>query len=154
MSIYGLLSDMPKRRDQLTPDLFAVPAPVEQLPGSLDFGLAVRRMVSNAIKASPHTAAQIAAHMSELTGQTITEHMIHSWSAPSREGWRFPLEYLPAFEVACETHAISGWIAATRGGRLLIGRDALNADLGRLERMRDEVSRDIRDMKKFLGETE
>jgi hypothetical protein len=122
------------------------------LPGALDFGLAVRRLLSDAIKASPLNAAQIAARMSELVGTTITEHQLHAWTAPSREGWRFPLEFLPAFEAAAETHTITAWLADTRGGRLLIGREALNAELGRLERMRDEAGKKIKQLKTVMGQ--
>lgn len=142
------------RRDQATADMFAVPVPASPLPGALDFGLAVRRLLSDAIKASPYNASQITARMTDLIGVTITEHQLHAWTAPSRESWRFPLEYLPAFEAAAETHAITAWLAATRGGRLLIGRDALNAELGRLERARDEAAKKIKQLKTVMGEHE
>lgn len=38
--------------------------------------------------------------MSELTGDPISKDQLNAWTAESREKWRFPLEYLPAFEVA------------------------------------------------------
>lgn len=145
---------MARRPDHQTRDLFAVPAPAAMLPGALDFGLAVRRLLSDAIKDFPLNACQIAARMSELTGQQITEHQLHAWTAPSREGWRFPLEYLPAFESAVETHGITAWLARVRGGQLHIGRDALNAELGRLERLRDEAARKIKQLKNVMGEGE
>lgn len=138
--------------DLLTADLFAVPTPAESLPGALEYGMAVRQLLADAIKASPLNARQIAARMSELTGTEITEHQLHAWTAPSRESWRFPLEYLPAFEAAAETHVITAWLAATRGGRLLVGREALNAELGRLERMRDDAGRKIKQLKTVMGE--
>lgn len=145
---------MKARNDALTGDLFEVPMPASTLPGALDYGLAVRHLLVDAIKASPLNAVQIAARMTELTGHPISEHQLHAWTAPSREGWRFPLEYLPAFEAAAETHAITAWLAATRGGRLLVGREALNAELGRLERLRDEAGRKIKQLKNVMGEAE
>lgn len=143
---------MRRAKDLLTADLFAVPVPAESLPGAMDYGLAIRRLLADAIKASPLNTYQIAARMAELTGLAITEHQLHAWTAPSREGWRFPLEYLPAFEAANETHALTAWLASTRGGRLLVGREALNAELGRLERMRDEAGRKIKQLKTVMGE--
>lgn len=140
------------RRDPATADMFAVPVPASPLPGALDFGLAVRRLLSDAVKASPFNSSQISARMTDLIGVQITEHQLHAWTAPSREGWRFPLEYLPAFEAAAETHSITAWLADTRGGRLLIGREALNAELGRLERMRDEAAKKIKQLKTVMGE--
>ena len=143
---------MRRAADLLTGDLFAVPEPAATLPGAMDYGLAIRRLLADAIKASPLNTFQIAARMSELTGVTITEHQLHAWTAPSREGWRFPLEYLPAFEVASETHTITAFLAGTLGGRLLIGREALNAELGRLERVRDDAGRKIKQLKNVMGE--
>lgn len=145
---------MARRVDPHTPDLFAVPSPAALLPGALDYGLAVRRLLSDAIKNCPLNACQIAARMGELTGAPITEHQLHAWTAPSREGWRFPLEYLPAFEAAAETHDITAWLAGVRGGQLHIGRDALNAELGRLERLRDEAAKKIKQLKNVMGENE
>lgn len=138
------------RRDTKTVDLFAVPQPVAAHPGALDFSLAVRRQLSDAIKASPLNAVAVAAQMGDLLGTPITEHQLHSWTAPSRDGWRFPLEYLPAFESAVQTHAITAWLAGVRGGRLLVGRDALNAELGRIERQRDEAGARIKALKKAM----
>lgn len=143
---------MVRHRDTQTAELFAVPVPDAPLPGALDYSLAIRRLLSDAIKASPHNAHWIAARMSELTGQIITEHQLHAWCAPSREAWRFPFEYLPAAEVALETHALTAWLSGVRGGQFLIGREALNAEIGRLERVRDDAGRKVKNLKKFLGE--
>lgn len=145
---------MARPHDRHTGDLFAVPVPDEPLPGAMDYSLAVRRLMADAIKASPHNARDIAARMAELTGQNITEHQLHAWTAPSREAWRAPLEFIPAFEAAAETTALTAWLAGVRGGRLLIGREALNAELGRLERLRDEAARKIKQLKSTMGEGE
>lgn len=145
---------MRARRDNLTGDLFEVPVATEPLPGSLDYSLALRRILSDAIKASPYKASEIAVRMSELTGQNITEHMLHAWTAPSRESWRPPAEYMPAFEAAAETHAYTAWLCSVRGGVLLIGRDALHAELGRLERTRDDATKKIKALKQQMGESE
>lgn len=140
--------------DLLSGDLFVVPAEPQQLPGALEFSLAVRRLVADAIKASPLTIYQIAARMAELIGVEITVHQLHAWTAPSRDSWRFPLEYVPAFEAATETHSITAWLAGVRGGQLQIGRDVLHAELGRLERQRDEAARKIKQLKNIMGEVE
>lgn len=140
--------------DTHTPDLFEVPAPASALPGAMDYSGAVRRLLADAVKAAPVNGALIAARMSELAGAHVSEHMLHAWCAPSREAWRFPLEYLPAFEAACGTHALTAWLAQVRGGRLYLGRDALQAELGRLESRRDETQRLIREVKRRLGDSE
>lgn len=123
------------------------------MPGTLDYGVAVRQLLLDAIKACPLNSNQVAARMSELMGYD-SGNSLHAMTAPSRDGWRFPLEYLPAFEAATETYAITAWLADTRGGRLLVGREALNAELGRLERLRDEVGKKIKQLKTVMGESE
>jgi hypothetical protein len=145
---------MSRAPDHLTGDLFEVPVPTEPLPGAMDFSLQVRALMSDAIKASPRKASDIATIMSELTGRKITEHMLHAWTAPSREAWRAPLEVIPAFEVACGTHLLVAWHAAVHGGKLLIGREALNAELGRLQRQQDETSARIKLLRKQMGASE
>lgn len=143
----------PPRRDCLTADLFEVPSPRNPLPGALAVGMVLRCLLSDLLKASQHNRFEIAARMSELTGQEITKHQLDSWTAESREGWRFPLEYLPALEVALETHAVTSWLADLRGARLSVGREALEAQLGKVSRMRDELASQEKQLKRLLGET-
>lgn len=143
---------MARAHDLMTMDLFEVPAPVAPVPGALAFGPALRGLLSSLLKRSPMTRNEIAARMSDLTGDTITKHQLDAWTAESREGWRFPLEYMPALEEALQTHEIGAWLADLRGARLSIGREALEAQLGRVAQMRDELARQERQLKKLLGE--
>lgn len=140
-----------KRSDSLTRDLFEVPVPATPLPGALDFGKQLRALISNVLKECPKDRHEIAAVMSRLIGQTITKHQLDSWTAESREGWRFPLEYLPALEVACETHQVTAWLVGIRGGKMLIGKDALEAELGKLTRQQQEISQRAKALKDQLG---
>lgn len=143
---------MRRPSDALTMDLFEVPVPVQPTPGALAVGVALRGLLSDLLKRSPLSRFDVAARMSELTGDPITKHQLDSWTAESREGWRFPLEYLPALEEALQTHEITAWIADLRGARLSVGREALEAQLGRVAQMRDELARQERALKKVLGE--
>lgn len=145
---------MNSRHDSYTLDLFEVPAPRTPVPGALDVGLALRGLLSQLLKDSPLSRFDVAARMSELTGHEVTKHQLDSWTAESREGWRFPLEYLPALEVALGTHDVTAWLADLRGARLSVGREALEAQLGRLGRMKDDLARQERALKKMLGEGE
>lgn len=145
---------MSRHNDNLTLDLFEVPAPTNPLPGALNYNRVVRSLLSEILKTCPLKREQVAARMSELTGDQITVHQLNAWTAESREGWRFPLEYLPALEVAAETTALIGWAADVRGGKILIGKDALDAEIGKLERLKEETTRRIRQIKAALGEME
>lgn len=145
---------MRRVQDSMTMDLFEVPVPRAPLPGALDVGLQVRHLISDLLKDCPRNRFEIAARMSELLGHDITKHQLDSWTAESREGWRFPLEYLPAFEVACETTAITAWIADLRGGQVLMGKEVLNAEIGKLERLKEDAARKIKQLKQAMGEME
>lgn len=141
------------RRDSLTMDLFEVPAPRPSYPGSLNFNIPLRHLLSEILKSSPKSRVEVAALMSELTGDPhISVHSINAWSAESREGHRFPLEYLAAFEVATETTALTAWVADIRGGKVLMGKEALDAEIGKLERLRDEATKQIKQLKRAVGE--
>ena len=141
-----------KSADPYTADLFEVPSPVHPVPGALSLGTPLRGLLSDVLKRAPMSRFDVAARMSELTGDHISKHQLDSWTAESRNAWRFPLEYLPAFEAAVQTHEITAWIADLRGARLSIGREALEAQLGKVSQMRDELAKQERAIKKLLGE--
>lgn len=143
------------KRDPLTIDLFdmvIVPVARTPKPGALDINMQFRHVLSDEIKKSPLSRHQIAARMSELLGHEVTKHQLDSWTAESREGWRFPLEYLPALEVALETHEVLTWLAGIRGAKLAVGREALETQLGKLEHMKSELRKQEAAIKKLLGE--
>lgn len=77
---------MRRAADALTADLFEVSVPRTPVPGALAIGHALRHLISDLLKACPFTRFEIAARMSELTGQEITKHQLDSWTAESREG--------------------------------------------------------------------
>lgn len=94
-----------------------------------------------AIKATPKDRFQIAADMSRLTGQAITKHQLDAWTADSKEGHRFPFEYAAAFEQACDTTCLQELLAAKRGSTILVGEEVLEAKLGRLSMLEEELRR-------------
>lgn len=145
-----------KARDALTIDLFDgyFPVPVERgnKPGSLDIGAELKHLLSDLMKASPLSRHQIAARMSELVGHEITKNQLDTWTAESREGWRFPVEYLPAFEAALVTHELTAYLASLRGAKLYVGKEALKAQLGNIEAKKDELKRQEAALKRALGQ--
>jgi len=143
---------MARRHDPSTADLFAIPTPAPLAEGSLNFALELRALLAQAPKDCPLSRYQVAARMSELLGLDVSKHQLDAWTAESREPWRFPFEYAIAFEVACETHRLTEWLATKRGGQVLFGREALTAELGRLQRQNDETQRQIRALRKAMGE--
>lgn len=90
--------------------------------------------------------------MSELLGVEVTKNQLDAWTAESRDGWRFPFEYAAAFEVACDSMCLQELLSGKRGARVFAGKDALRAELGKLELMEGEVRERKRLLKKFLEE--
>lgn len=124
--------------------LFGLPAPPLLAPGSLQMAAEVCGTLTEAIKATDLSRAHVAARMSDLTGDAISEAMINAWTAKSYDRHRFPFEYAAAFEAACETTALQSLFAAKRGSVVLVGREALDAALGRLNRQEAELRRQKR----------
>ncbi len=143
---------MARASDAFTVDMFdttrAAPAPT---PGSLNYTIELRHILSDALKKTPRSRYEIAARMSELTGEEITKAMLDAWTAESRTQWRFPFEYAAAFEVACDlTTCLQQLLCRKRGSRVLDGKDAMLTELGRLEREEQEIKERRQALRKFL----
>lgn len=131
---------MARRRDALTADLFDIPQAPAPVSGSLDYCTELRFALSDALKKCPRSRYEVAARMSELTGEEITKTMLDAWTAESKTAWRFPFEFAAAFEVATDTTILQELLARKRGSRILVGEDNLLAELGRIHKQRDELA--------------
>lgn len=131
---------MTKRRtDDHTLDLFHAGA---GLGRTCHHGPALRHLLSRLLTDAPCDRSEVAARMSRLLGVDVTKHQLDSWTAESREGWRFPLEYLPAFERALETRAVTRWVAELAGGAYATPLDLLHQELGRVQARYDALARE------------
>jgi hypothetical protein len=129
-------------------ELFELPRPAAATPASMDHGLEVRHILSDALKKSPKTRYEIAARMSELTGHDISKSMLDAWTAESRGPWRFPYEFADAFESACETHCLTEFLARKRGCRVYAGDEIRQAEVGRLESQINELATRLKALKR------
>ncbi len=139
------------KRDIYTMDLFGdlPPAPVTT-PGGLSCRAEIAHAMSDALK--NHDRFEIAAKMSKLLGREISKHMLDAYTAESREDHIPPLDTAIAFDLATETSALADLFARKVGAKLVHGKEALDAKLGQLERMRDEATKQIKAIKKAMGE--
>ncbi|MGU9837574.1 hypothetical protein FIV41_20750 [Pseudomonas marginalis] len=142
---------MRKVKDDRTLDIFAVPQPVLALPGNGNNAIQVSELISEILKGSDLDRYEIAARMSRLSGDEVSKHMLDAWSSPARTDHNLPFYRAPLLEEVCSCHVLTNWLAHQRGGRIAYGRDALNAELGRLERLRDDAGRKARELKRALG---
>jgi hypothetical protein len=143
---------MRRIKDDKTLDIFAVPQPVLSIPGHGNLASQASELVSNLLKESDLDRYEIAARMSRLSGDDVSKHMLDAWSSPARTEHNLPLYRAPLLEEVCASHALTNWLVHLRGGRVAYGREALDTELGRLERVAADASRKARELKRMLGE--
>lgn len=122
--------------------------------GSLDIDAEYRAAVSADIKACPFSRYQIAARMSELTGQEITESMLNNWTAESHEKHNMPCKFLPVFVVATGGRRAFECLSRRSGLFALPGPEALRAEIQRLDEGIKSLQDEKQKRKIFLKEVE
>lgn len=137
-------------RDALTLDLFQVPTPTAPAAGNLDLDVPLREALSDALKHADHDRWQVAAEMSRLTGREISKYMLDAYTAESRSDHNFPFRYAAAFEVATGSYCLSHLLAKVRGCKVLVGEEALLAELGRIEQMEADLKQQKTALKRYL----
>lgn len=122
--------------------------------GSLNVREQLRVAINEALKGCPLSRWEVAGSMSHLLGVEISKYMIDAWTAESKDGHRFPAEYLPAFcEVTGDRRPLS--ILATAAGLFALpGPDALRSEIQRLDEEAKRISREKRKRLQFLQEME
>ncbi len=140
-----------QKRDIYSLDLFEdmPPAPVST-PGGLSCRAEIASVMSDALK--NHDRFDVAANMSKLLGREISKHMLDAYTAESREDHIPPLDTAIAFDRAVGSSALTELCARKVGAKLVFGKEAMDSKLGQLERMRDEAARQIKKIKKAMGE--
>lgn len=141
-----------RRRDPTTADMFELPPPPASADGSLVCRVEIACAMSAALKG--HDRFTVAAQMSRLLGRDISKHMLDAYTAESREDHIPPIDTAIAFDLATGSQTLVNLAAAKIGARLLVGKEALHAELGKLERMRDDAAQQIRQLKRVMGELE
>lgn len=138
------------RFDALTGDMFIIPRPAAPIPGSMDYRKTVSHLIGQMLTEA-HAAGidrdEVAAQASRLTQKTISAAMLYAYTAQSRQGFNCPLWLAPVLETICSSTALADWHAHMRGGKLLVGAQTLDAEIGRLERERDIANDQIKKLK-------
>jgi len=118
---------------------------------SLNVDLRLREAVGQAIKESPLSRYQIAAHMSELLGTEISKTMIDSWTADSREGVnRFPACYLPAFCHVVGSIEPMKILVDLIGCFVIQGEEALLIRLSKIGSEKEKINKEEKAIKAIL----
>lgn len=124
-------------------ELASLDIPRPPAPGiaSLNCTVQLKRALNQALKSSTHSREAVAALMSDLLGMHITKAQLDAWTSESKTGHRFPFEYAAAFEAACGGSCtdLQELFCSLRGSRVLVGREALYAELGRIAELEEET---------------
>lgn len=133
-----------------TLDLFEIPQPVVPLPGSMDFRPVVSELISNMLSEAHKVGMdrhEVAARASRLSGKDVTKNMLDGYTAPAREEFNCPLWLSPVIEVVCCSTMLANWHVGVHGGRMSVGAETLDAEIGRLMRERELADARLRDLK-------
>jgi hypothetical protein len=128
--------------------------------GSLDIDTELRAAVSLDLKHAKDATGrelsryEVAARMSELTGQEITKSQLDNWSAESHEKHRFPCQFLPAFVMATSGGSAFAVLSRKAGLFALPGPEALRAEIQRLDEEIKKIQAERQKRLIFLKEME
>lgn len=141
---------MNRRRGTGTADLFEVPQPKAPVPGSMNFRAPVSELVSEMLSQA-HQAGmdrhEVAAKASRLTGRDVTKNMLDGYTSPARDEFNLPLWLAPVLEVVCCSTPLASWHAGVHGGRLVVGAETLDAEIGRVMREREQADARLKQLK-------
>lgn len=145
---------MARARDLITLDMFDIPTPAPQAPGSMNYRVEIAHAMSQALKACPYDRYEVAARMSRLLGSEVSVNMLNAYTAESREAHNITLERAIAFDAATEAYACLKLHADKRGCRVLVGKEALLAELGEISRLKQELGEQEKAIKAAIGRGE
>lgn len=135
---------------------FEVPAAIRHDAGGLDVALAVRETLTDLLGAAVLQGCdrhEVAARISRLANHEISKHMLDRYTAPSADGWRFPLEALPALTQATGDYRLLELVAQACGCRVYRGEEALLAEIGALTLQERSVKARLTDLRKNVPDT-
>ncbi len=139
--------------DSLSGDLFAsIPKAYPALPGAWNFRIEIAHVMGEAIKACAKDRYAIAADMGRLLGREVSVNTLDKYTSEAAEGHHPSLETAIAFDQVTGQMALVALFAGKLGAKVLPGKDALLAELGKLEQMKGEIARQERAIKRVLGE--
>lgn len=140
----------------LLPDAYSpLPRPPAALPGSLGCATRVAGLVAYGLDQARlergRSRDDVAARMSELTGERISKDMLNAMTAESHQGHRFPLQWLPAFTEATGCYDLYTQMAELIGAMVLIGQDVIAAKMAEQDRIAAQAQATKRRLARMVG---
>lgn len=121
-------------------EYFVVPTPTEVRPGSIaGFDQELRQALSRSLKDQSLSRYEVAAKMSEMLGDEVSKNMLDAYTAESRETHQISVVRLVAMILATKDYDLLAMIAEKVGCRLLVGEEAIGAEIGLIDREIEEL---------------
>jgi len=121
-------------------DYFVVPTPADVRPGSIaGLDIELRQALSASLKAQPLSRYEVAAKMSEMLGDDISKNMLDAYTAESRDTHQISVVRLVAMILATRDYDLLALVAEKVGCRLLVGEEAIAAEMGFIDHEIDEL---------------
>jgi hypothetical protein len=142
---------MKRAADTVSGDLFAsIPIAHPMVAGGWRFRTEIAHAMAAAIKGCSKDRYQIAADMSRLLGHEVSVHTLDKYTSAASEEHIPNLETAIAFDAATGGYTLLGLFAAKLGCCVLPGKEALFAELGRIEAEKSTLLRQEREIKRYL----
>lgn len=133
-------------------DLFEIPQRAVSAPGTMDFRPVVSELIATMLAEASRVGMdrhEVAAQASRLSGKDVTKNMLDGYTAPAREEFNCPLWLAPVLETVCASTDLGNWHASVHGGRMLVGAEALDAEIGRVMRESEQNAERLRRLKEL-----
>lgn len=117
--------------------------------GTLNVDARLRDSLAAALKTTNLKRREIACRMSGYLGIEITESMLNCWTADSKEGYRFPAAYVPAFCRATSNYSLLKVLCSASGCEFVESDDvALLIEARMTDTIRQQM-KELREFKKY-----
>ena len=113
----------------------------------------IKEAISEAMKNSGLKRYAIAGQMSELLAVEITESMLNSYTAESKECHRMPAEYIPTFCKLTKDYTVLEILVAAAGGRMAKSEEIYYMEMGRLQQAEKSIQQKRAQIQRELDRT-
>lgn len=142
---------MNSRPDLCTGDLFAaIPRTADFQSAAMDLKVRIAHAMGRAMKNCPHDRYEVASRMSRILGRDVSKNMLDAYAAASKDTHIPNLAFCIAFDAATGQRELLNLSAALLGCTVLVGEEALRAELGQIELQEDALRKRKRDLKAFF----
>jgi len=147
---------MAKVKDTQAFDLFEIPTVDVVIPGESHYAREVSETVSLLLSESGlKDRYALSAEVSRLADKDVSKYMLDAYCSPARSDHALPFWLAPILETVCLGHHLTNWLVAKRGGRVAYGVHALDAEIGKIELMKEEMLKEmnsrLKELKRLKG---